>query len=320
MLAITYGLNNFEGFCNDPGAIAIWNIFSNSSNLRDRYVYYSSTFSLIFFFSLLFSHFLLLSLLLSLLFSLLLFSSLSSLLFSFFFSIYLSSSLSLSNLSFIYFFSGNKISEPEIILDHSVSLISHAFHPLNPSLIVAGSYNGEIILWDLSSSTSNISSSSSSSLSDIQPLAISQITNYSHFEPIIDIKWIPSLKYTSSSSSISSSSSSIEQHLREWQILSISSDGKIFIWDYIDNKFKYPYKGYYLTNDNKKLKSSSSSSSSSTTNDDRKNLLLIRSTCTKFNLNNKFWYFGQNCGNISRITYHNLTGGELTSVCIIFSL
>lgn len=44
--------------------------------------------------------------------------------------------------------------EPEVVVEHSSCLVSVACHPAHPSLAAAGSYNGEVLLFDLSIATS----------------------------------------------------------------------------------------------------------------------------------------------------------------------
>lgn len=104
---------------------------------------------------------------------------------------------------------------PDVVLDHSSSLTKVCCHPIRPSLVAAGSFNGEVIIWDLS----NIE----------QSLAASPITEYSHKEPVTDLKWV----YNPSGQS------------DDWLLLSIGADGKVLFWS-LDNKLRFPVKGFLM--------------------------------------------------------------------------
>ena len=137
---------------------------------------------------------------------------------------------------------------PDMIIDHPSCLMCVKYHPTIPSLLIAGSYHGEIILWDLT----NIE----------QPLAISEIIDYSHKEPIRELQWIYNQITPSSSSSATTMHDKLST-LNSWLINSISSDGRILFWSYSINKLKYPVKGYTLATNSSRSSSSSSSSKSS---------------------------------------------------------
>lgn len=64
---------------------------------------------------------------------------------------------------------------PDLVLDHTSCLTCVSYHPLVPSLVAAGSFIGEVMVWDLTNPES--------------PLAISPIIEYSHKEPVQDLKW-----------------------------------------------------------------------------------------------------------------------------------
>eukprot|EP00397_Hematodinium_sp_SG-2012_P037886 GEMP01041141.1.p1 GENE.GEMP01041141.1~~GEMP01041141.1.p1 ORF type:complete len:534 (+),score=85.36 GEMP01041141.1:169-1770(+) len=83
-----------------------------------------------------------------------------------------------------------------------------AFHPIKPSLLAGGSYNGEVTLWDVSSPQ------------DPQ-LASSDIGEYLHRDAV---------------------------HAMEWQVnrlITLGADGKLLFWD-IELNFQYPSRGFLV--------------------------------------------------------------------------
>jgi WD40 repeat protein len=152
-LGITYGRNDINGWCDIPGALCCWNVFSKTFNS----------------------------------------------------------------------------SVPDLVLDHPSCLMCLAFHPVIPSIVVLGSYNGEIIIWDL--------------LNTEKPVAISPVIEYSHKEPVIDLKWV---KATSRSSAAGADSSNNLNELSSWNIVSCGIDGRILYWS-LSNKLAHPIKGYLLS-------------------------------------------------------------------------
>lgn len=49
-----------------------------------------------------------------------------------------------------------KADKPNIVLETQSCIMSIGFHPVKPSIIVGGSFNGEIYLWDLSKEDNNL--------------------------------------------------------------------------------------------------------------------------------------------------------------------
>nr|XP_006820378.1 PREDICTED: WD repeat-containing protein 34-like [Saccoglossus kowalevskii] len=91
--------------------------------------------------------------------------------------------------------------KPDVTIDVSSCLMCISFHPKKPSIIAGGNFNGEIVIWDLSKEDDTI-------------VATSGIGDDSHREPVSKVKWI-------------------EDPLskgRKYNIVSVSSDGKILIW------------------------------------------------------------------------------------------
>ena len=87
---------------------------------------------------------------------------------------------------------------PDFVLDHPSCLMCLRCHPTNPAIVAAGSFNGEIIVWDLTNPE--------------QPIGISVISEYSHKEPVLGLEWIE-LGNTSGS--------------KEWMLASVGADGKV---------------------------------------------------------------------------------------------
>ena len=83
-----------------------------------------------------------------------------------------------------------------------------AFHPDRPSLLAAGTFNGEVILYDLGKDDDPI-------------VAVSRLDGLSHEEPVVKLVWVPGLKPKS------------------WRLVSAANDGKIITWD-PSNKFSLP--------------------------------------------------------------------------------
>ncbi|XP_070539998.1 cytoplasmic dynein 2 intermediate chain 2-like isoform X2 [Ptychodera flava] len=91
--------------------------------------------------------------------------------------------------------------KPVAAIDLSSCLMCIAFHPKKPAIIAGGNFNGEIVIWDLSREDETI-------------VATSGIGDDSHREPVSKLRWIedPSSKG------------------KKYNIVSVSSDGKILIW------------------------------------------------------------------------------------------
>jgi WD40 repeat protein len=70
----------------------------------------------------------------------------------------------------------HSVDNPEFVLDHPSCLMCVQYHPVIPSIVAAASYNGEVIIWDLTAPE--------------QPLAVSAISEYSHKLPVMSISWV----------------------------------------------------------------------------------------------------------------------------------
>jgi len=91
-----------------------------------------------------------------------------------------------------------KANKPDVVLDTPTCLSSVAFHPVQPSIVIAGSFNGEILMWDLNQDECLVASST--------------IDDYYHREPVSKVLWVHSMS---------------EQG---YHIVSVSGDGKVLMW------------------------------------------------------------------------------------------
>ena len=72
-----------------------------------------------------------------------------------------------------------KASEPRLFLPTETCVMSVACHPELPAVIAAGTFNGEIVVWD-------------TSIEDERPMMIAstRIDDYFHRESVVSLKWI----------------------------------------------------------------------------------------------------------------------------------
>eukprot|EP00519_Triparma_laevis_P007200 CAMPEP_0182501224 /NCGR_PEP_ID=MMETSP1321-20130603/10961_1 /TAXON_ID=91990 /ORGANISM="Bolidomonas sp., Strain RCC1657" /LENGTH=387 /DNA_ID=CAMNT_0024705845 /DNA_START=163 /DNA_END=1323 /DNA_ORIENTATION=+ len=90
--------------------------------------------------------------------------------------------------------------KPSIFVEHSSHLMCVVGHPVKPAVFVAGSFNGEILVYDTSLPS---------------PLtAASKIDDYFHREPISSLAFVPDSNSNGS-----------------YQLVSVSGDGKVLFWD-----------------------------------------------------------------------------------------
>lgn len=103
--------------------------------------------------------------------------------------------------------------QPDYVLDHPSCLLCVAFHPTHPALVAAGSFNGEVVLWDLS-------------VPD-HPAMVSPIAEHVHKEPVVNLQWVKALD-------------------DEWMLCSAGADGKVLFWCPASG-LKHPTTGATLT-------------------------------------------------------------------------
>jgi hypothetical protein len=167
-LGVTYGRLDVDGWCDEPGALAVWNVFSTSNNNSTN-----------------------------------------------------STSSAANNTTP---FNGYEYIDPTYLLDHASCLTAVAFHPIIPSIVCVGSFNGELLLYDLTNM-------------DNPCIASSPIIDYAHKEAIVSLQWI----YHAGDNN----------QLTNWFVGSVGSDGRLLFWQ-VQNKLQYPIRGYLLFNRTKK--------------------------------------------------------------------
>ena len=87
-----------------------------------------------------------------------------------------------------------------------------ACHPVRPSVVAAGTFNGEVVVWDMNKV-------------DEPCIARSQIDDYFHREPVQRVEWMRDF--------------SSKGHM----LASVSADGKVLFWS-LENNLTYPIQGY----------------------------------------------------------------------------
>ena len=107
---------------------------------------------------------------------------------------------------------------PAFVYEHSSYLMCVATHPTKPSLMAAGSFNGEVVVVDLASGTPVIGCSSTD--------------DTFHREPVTGLRWVYS------------------KEEGDYQVVSVSGDGKILYWT--ASKMKCPLRGLQVMNSNAK--------------------------------------------------------------------
>lgn len=124
---------------------------------------------------------------------------------------------------------------PEHVLDHASCLMCVACHPLIPSVVAAGSFNGEVVLWDLAQQ-------------DQGPAYTSPIIEYAHKDAVVQLQWV----YVQGDAT----------SLASWQLLTLGADGRVLFWSVL-NKLQHPLRGFLLTKSRASSKAGGGGGSSS---------------------------------------------------------
>ncbi|EQC34836.1 hypothetical protein SDRG_07640 [Saprolegnia diclina VS20] len=105
------------------------------------------------------------------------------------------------------------VAKPSVVLETSSGLMCVAHHPTMPAVVAAGSFNGEVLVWNTALEETLVASSG--------------IGDYFHREPIAKVSWI------------------YDPVARDYNIASVSGDGKVLVWQ-LKDKLAYPVEGYLL--------------------------------------------------------------------------
>ncbi|XP_001507371.3 cytoplasmic dynein 2 intermediate chain 2 [Ornithorhynchus anatinus] len=90
--------------------------------------------------------------------------------------------------------------QPSAAVEVASAVMSLAFHPSQPSHIAGGLYNGEVLVWDTSQPEDTL-------------LWRTGLTDDTHTDPVYQVAWLPDPK-----------------HSHRFQLLSVSTDGKVLVW------------------------------------------------------------------------------------------
>jgi len=117
---------------------------------------------------------------------------------------------------------------PEMILDTESCVTALAFHPREPSIVAAGTFSGELIVWDVqrglrAEDNESGGSSNPSNDSNLDPLLYkTRIDDFLHREAVCGLSWVkdPSLS-------------------DEYMLVSVSCEGRMLLWS-LKNKLIHP--------------------------------------------------------------------------------
>ncbi|KAF1332796.1 Wd-40 domain-containing protein, partial [Globisporangium splendens] len=103
--------------------------------------------------------------------------------------------------------------KPTLVLETSSGLMCVVFHPKNPSLVAAGSFNGEVFVWDTEPEEYRFYASG--------------IGDCFHREPVTKVAWV------------------YDVQAAKYNIASVSGDGKVLFWR-LKDKLAHPVEGYVM--------------------------------------------------------------------------
>ncbi|DAZ96598.1 TPA: hypothetical protein N0F65_000164, partial [Lagenidium giganteum] len=160
--------------------------------------------------------------------------------------------------SFILIWNFVDLIHPQLMLEAPQDVLALRFNPLQPHIIAAGLYNGQILVWDFSKAehliskmkTKNSSTKGGSSnisaddepqkqVPPVKPLYVSYI-DASHRRPVADLIWLPpGVEVNNRGHLVTSTDGQVHQ------FVTIAGDGQVSFWDL---RFKDPkYRGVTRT-------------------------------------------------------------------------
>ncbi|XP_068925581.1 cytoplasmic dynein 2 intermediate chain 2 isoform X2 [Petaurus breviceps papuanus] len=90
--------------------------------------------------------------------------------------------------------------QPSAVVEVPSSVMCLAFHPTQPSHVAGGLYSGEVLVWDMSRPEDSL-------------LWRTGMTDDTHTDPVYQVAWLPE-----------------PRHSHRFQLLSVSTDGKVLLW------------------------------------------------------------------------------------------
>ncbi|XP_034559103.1 WD repeat-containing protein 63 isoform X2 [Notolabrus celidotus] len=145
--------------------------------------------------------------------------------------------------SFILFYSFTDPSSPQLLLECPDAIFAFEFSPSDPNIIVGGSVNGQVVLWDISAYVTHLHGAQpggkmSSVNTDTFELGDSKektpvvcycavsSTESSHKAPITDVQWLPPTFEVTRTGLAVENKNNISV-----QVVTCSPDGAIMFWD-----------------------------------------------------------------------------------------
>lgn len=159
--------------------------------------------------------------------------------------------------------------DPLLVLSSPLEIMTFEFNPKDPSIIIAGAINGQIMMWDLkgleigTSSKKKVKKTQTGSTKEILPVitsvlqdpaSVQQVSDTvkrnvaSHKAPIVCIRWLPSGLELDMKKNISTLIPPASSEIN--QFASISTDGQVLLWEkkFLDAQKKPVTDVQYLLN------------------------------------------------------------------------
>lgn len=118
----------------------------------------------------------------------------------------------------------------EVKLWSPVDITIFEIHPENPDLVVAGAYNGQIIVYNKSNDAQLMTTSSSKEVKTLKYKAISPPDN-SHRAPVTDIKFLPMQMGYRRTGERNNANTNFLAAKNYVFFMTVGFDGQVYIWD-----------------------------------------------------------------------------------------